>query len=90
MQNFTVKVEPIKNYDGTGYSFRAYVYPENSTTYTVRDYGYSVEGATLNVLYAFASYCIKNGLTADCIEAEQRDRLQVYIEQINRTGEFSQ
>ncbi len=83
MHKYTVKVEPIKNSSSTGYFFRAYVYPVDGTDYIERDYGYSVEGAILNVLYGFASYCIKNSLTSDCIEEEQRNRLQAYIEQIN-------
>lgn len=87
MQNFTVKVDPLKPPQLGGYLFVASVCSGKTV---IKDYGYSIDGAILNVLYSFASYCIKNGLTADCIETEQRDRLQVYIEQINRTGEFSQ
>lgn len=87
MQNFTVKVAPTNTQQVGGYLWTASVCSDETV---VSDLGHSIEGAILNVLYTFASYCIKNGLTADCIEAEQRDRLQVYIEQINRTGEFSQ
>jgi len=87
MQNFTVKVEPTNTRQVGGYLWTASVCSDETV---VSDLGYSVEGAILNVLYGFASYCIKNGLTADCIEAEQKNRLQMYIEQINRTGEFSQ
>jgi len=62
----------------------------NSKGPVFRDFAEIQSLAIGHVLYQFASYCIKNSLTSDCIEAEQRDRLQVYIEQINRTGEFSQ
>jgi hypothetical protein len=80
MQNFTVKVEPTNTRQVGGYLWTASVCSDETV---VSDLGYSVEGAILNVLYSFASYCVKNSLTSDCIEAEQRDRLQVYIEQIN-------
>ena len=87
MQNFTVKVAPTNTRQVGGYLWIASVCSGETV---IKDYGYSIDGAILNVLYTFASYCIKNGLASDCIETEQRDRLQVYIEQINRTGEFSQ
>jgi len=87
MQNFTVKVEPTNTRQVGGYLWTASVCSDETV---VSDLGYSVEGAILNVLYGFASYCVKNGLTSDCIEAEQRNRLKIYIEQIKHTGEFSQ
>jgi len=87
MQNFTVKVAPTNTQHVGGYLWTASVCSGETV---ITDLGHSIEGAILNVLYTFASYCIKNGLTSDCIEVEQRDRLQVYIEQISRTGEFSQ
>jgi hypothetical protein len=80
MQNFAIKVEPTNTRQVGGYLWTASVCSGETV---VSDLGYSVEGAILNVLYRFASYCVKNSLTSDCIEAEQRDRLQVYIEQIN-------
>ncbi len=83
MHKYTIKVEPVRSPQVGGYLWVAYVYPVDGTDYVERDYGYSVEGAILNVLYGFASYCVKNSLTSDCIEEEQRNRLQVYIEQIN-------
>ena len=87
MQHFTVKFAPTNTQQVGGYLWTASVCSDETV---ITDLGHSIEGAILNVLYTFASYCIKNGLTSDCIEVEQRDRLQVYIEQISRTGEFSQ
>ncbi len=80
MQTFTVKVEPTTTRQVGGYLWTASVCSDETV---VSDLGYSVEGAILNVLYSFASYCVHNSLTSDCIEAEQRNRLQAYIEQIN-------
>ncbi len=54
----------------------------------LRDYGDTKEQATRFVLYKLAGYCIKNSLTSDCIDTNNREQLNEYIAHIQKTGEF--